>query len=354
MTFRRWLGNRARQWLMIKWMGILEAARRTWAACLTLLPEHRTKRYLVVTGLVSLLLHALVGAALLLSGRLSVPVIVQRGEPIFADIAPDIPPDIPKETAPPGNPARPVRPNVADRETPRPAAPPPAKAQPPSPSSRPVPPAPRVAEAPTPVPRSPEPRDVVKAAPQAEEPAYEGRNAGTPSPRQTAKAQPEPAQPQAPSPGSEPRVASVPPPSSPPTGMSGMSGGGGIFHGSQGGVVGQAVPLDTPDPNYREYMQKVRQRIYANWRFPREAQDREMHGKLVVEFHIGKDGRLLKVEMLESSGEHVLDISALKAVKLAEHYPPLPDAMQRDVLPIIAIFSYRLRTTQSSTFQLLQ
>lgn len=328
-----------------------------WAACLTLLPEHRTSRYLVVTVLVSLLLHALVGAALLLSGRLSDPVIAHRGEPIFADIAPDLP----KESAPPGNPARPVRPDVAERETPRPVAPPPAKNPPPAPPSRPVPPAPRIAEPPRPVPQAPEPREVVKAAPQTpppaprgEEPAYEGRSAQAPSPQQTAKAQPEPTQPQVPSPGGEPRVASVPQTSSPPTNMSGTSGGGGIFQGSQGGVVGQAVPLDTPDPNYREYMQKVRQRIYANWRFPREAQDREMQGKLIVEFHIGKDGRLLKVEMLESSGEAALDISALKAVKLAEHYPPLPEAMRRDVLPIVAIFSYRLRTTQSSTFQLLQ
>jgi hypothetical protein len=44
----------------------------------------------------------------------------------------------------------------------------------------------------------------------------------------------------------------------------------------------------------------------------------------------------------------------LNAVKMAERYPPLPEAMQRDVLPVVAIFSYRIRTTQSSTFQLLQ
>jgi len=100
--------------------------------------------------------------------------------------------------------------------------------------------------------------------------------------------------------------------------------------------VGQPVPLDTPDPNYREYMQRVRQRIYAKWDYPREARDRELAGRLVIEFHI------------------VLDSSALNAVKMAERYPPLPEAMQRDVLPVVAIFSYRIRTTQSSTFQLLQ
>jgi hypothetical protein len=39
---------------------------------------------------------------------------------------------------------------------------------------------------------------------------------------------------------------------------------------------------------------------------------------------------------------------------MAEHYPPLPESMRRDVLPIVAIFTYRIRTTQSSVFQLLQ
>ena len=53
-------------------------------------------------------------------------------------------------------------------------------------------------------------------------------------------------------------------------------------------------------------------------------------------------------------GELVLDNSALDAVKMAERYPALPDAMRRDVLPVVAIFTYSIRTTQSSVFQLLQ
>ncbi len=189
----------------------------------------------------------------------------------------------------------------------------------------------------------------------AEEPAYEGRNAQAPRPPQPVRAQPEaPPQQSASSPARDARVASVPQTFSPPAGALGQPGGGGGFRGSQGGVVGQAVPLDTPDPNYREYMQRVRQRIYAKWDYPREAQHRELAGRLVIEFHIGKDGQLLSLELVSSSGEPVLDGSALHAVKMAERYPPLPDAMQRDVLPVVAIFSYRIRTTQSSTFQLVQ
>ena len=149
-------------------------------------------------------------------------------------------------------------------------------------------------------------------------------------------------------------MASVSRPSTTTPGMLGQPGGGSGFQGSQGGVVGQAVPLDTPDPNYREYMQRVRQRIYAKWSYPREAQYRDLHGKLAIEFHIGKDGQLLSLELITSSGEVILDASAMNAVKMAERYPPLPDAMRRDVLPVVAIFTYGIRTTQSSVFQLLQ
>jgi TonB family protein len=342
-------------------MRAFQAVRRVWAWGVKFLPEDRTNRYLVVTVLVSLLLHALIGVALLLSGGLSGPVIANRGEPLFVDIAPDKP----KEAAPLGNPARPPGPDVAESLKPRPVAPPAVKS-PPSPPARPVPPAPRVAEAPKPAPRAPEPREVAKPAPppvpptpKGEEPAYEGRSAQALP--QTPKAAPEPQpqpqqpsqQPPAPSPGSEPRVASVPQPASPP-GMYRKPGGGGGFQGGQGGVVGQPVPLDTPDPNYREYMLKVRQRIYANWGYPYEAQTRGLHGKLVIEFHIAKDGQLLKAEIVESSGENILDTFALNAVKLAQRYPPLPDAMRRDVLPVIGIFVYSLRSAQSSVFQLLQ
>jgi len=336
-------------------MGAPGAARPAWAWGLGLLPEDRTSRYLAITVLCSLLVHALVVIGFLFSGWLGNPVIANQGELLFVDTTPDKP----REAAPPDVPPRPAAPDRGEREKPR-AAPalPPSKASPPSP---PAPPARSVAEVPKMAPPMPAPRELTKAAPQPppspqlEEPAYEGRNAQAPSQPQTAKAQADPPPPPAlTSPGSEPRVASLPKPASPPAGMPGQPGGGGGFQGSQGGVVGQPVPLDTPDPNYREYMQKVRQRIHANWSYPHEARNRDLQGKLVIEFHIGKDGQLLSLELLESSGEHVLDISALKAVKLADRYPPLPEAMRRDVLPIIAIFTYRVRTTQSSTFQQLQ
>ena len=330
-------------------MGMLETTRPLSAWGQRFLPGERTSRYLAIAVLCSLLVHALVGMSILFTGWLSNPVIAERGDLLFVDTTPEKP----KEGSSPDTPPRPVTP------APPSIASPPGRAESPAREARPVPAAPRVAEA-TP-PRPSEPREAPRAvapppAAQAEEPAYEGRNAQAPSFAQSIKAPSEPpSQHSSPTLAGDTRVVSVPQTFSPRTGALGLpGGGGGGFRGSQGGVVGQAVPLDTPDPNYREYMQRVRQRIYAKWNYPREAQDRELAGRLVIEFHIGKDGQLLSLELVSSSGESILDSSALNAVKMAERYPPLPEAMQRDVLPVVAIFSYRIRTTQSSTFQLLQ
>jgi len=119
--------------------------------------------------------------------------------------------------------------------------------------------------------------------------------------------------------------------------------GGGGLQGGKGGTAGDPIPLDTPDPNYREYMEKVKQRIYSKWGYPYEAQSRGLQGKLTIEFHIAKDGHLQFIVLRQTSGEEILDRYAESAVKLGALYPPLPDAMQRDVLPVVGIFVYTLR-----------
>jgi len=331
---------------MIERMRVLEAAQPLWAWGLDLLPEDRPGRYLVGAVAGSLFLHLLVVAVLLLTGWLHNPLIVNRGDLLFVEPTPAQS----EEPAPAGRPTPPAAPErVKAPPASVPAPVPPARA-----ASAPAPRAAAVAPSTPPAPavRIAPPSSPAAPPPAAEEPAYEGHNAQEPA--RTARAQPEAeARPRAPS-ESETSLASVPRPA--PTFNSPIkgSGGGSYYQGSQGGVVGQPVPLDTPDPNYRDYMQKVRQRIYANWRFPSEPHPREISGRLVIEFLIGKDGQLLKAEIVQPSGEHLLDISAMSAVKLADRYPPLPDAMQRDVLPVVAIFTVKTRASQSSTFQLLQ
>ena len=143
--------------------------REAWARCLKYLPEDRTNRYLVVTVVVSVLLHVLVGL-LLMGGNMEQRIISKRGESLLVDIAPDKP----KETAPLGNPSRPVGPDTpAPPRQPAPPAPkvapipptPPAAA--PAPAPRPAPPTPKVADTPKEAPKAP---PAQPAPPKSEEP----------------------------------------------------------------------------------------------------------------------------------------------------------------------------------------
>jgi TonB family protein len=300
--------------------------RRLWGWCAKWLPEDRTNRYLVVTVIVSVLFHVLVGVALIASDNIEQRRITKRGETILVDIAPDKP----KESAPLGDPSRRVGPNVP--EPPRQAAPP-APPTPPARRAAPAPPAPRVAEAPkaTPAaPKSAEPTPAPKAAPPAPDPGQD----------QTARATPQ--QPAAqPQPPADQRVASVPPLPSPPEWM--RKGGGGGLKGGRGGIEGEPVPLDTPDPDYQDYFNQIRERIKSKWTYPEEAARRGIDGELLIEFGIAKTGELAFIDKRRSSNIIVLDYAAMHAVELASPFPPVPDAIRKTGgLAILGTFRYQI------------
>ena len=309
--------------------------RRAWEWCLKYLPEDRTNRYLVVTVIVSVLFHILIGLGLIVGGDIEQrKIIAKRGEAILVDIAPDKP----KETAPLGNPSRPVGPNAP--EPPRQAAPP----TPPAPKAAPAPPAPaapRVAEAPKAAPKAPpaepksaDPGPAPKAAPSAPDPDQ----------GQTAKAAPQPpaAQPQPPAPAADPRVASAPPQPPPAAAMFRRGGGGGL-KGGRGGIEGDPIALDTPDPKYQDYFRQIRERIQSKWIYPYEASSRGIGGELQIDFGIAKSGELQFIERRRTSGVELLDDYAMRAVQLASPFPPVPDAISKGGLPINGTFKYLIQ-----------
>jgi len=307
---------------------------RAWKWCLKYLPEDRSNRYLVVTVIVSVLFHILVFAGLIVSGNIEQRRISKRGETILVDIAPDKP----KESAPLGNPSRPVGPNVP--APPREAAPP-TPPVPPAPKASPAPAVPRVAEAPKSAPKAPpaapksaEPAPAPKAAPSAPEPDQ----------GQIAKAAPQPpaAQPQPPAPAADPRVASAPPQPPPAAAMFRRGGGGGL-KGGRGGIEGDPIALDTPDPKYQDYFRQIRERIQSKWIYPYEASSRGIGGELQIDFGIAKSGELQFIERRRTSGVELLDDYAIRAVQLASPFPPVPDAISKGGLPINGTFKYLIQ-----------
>jgi len=352
-------------------------------------PDDPAKRAMVVAIVCSILLHVALLASLITFKGLTTPAYLKRGEPLLVDLAPDKP----EEKAPLGNPSRPVGPEPPPPKAPEPPAPPPKIAEPPPRPKMPdAPPRPKIAEAPPPKPskappapkvppappepaRPEPPKQVAKAEPPPKMPAP---LPNAPSPEPAPKApEPQPVKPAEPPPSATPATPSpspsqsadsprpmVPPPAVPP-GPSGertgtqtalarppappapsmfrnAPGGGGGLRGGRGGVEGEPIPLDTPEPKYQDYFNKVREKIKANWIYPREAGDRGLQGELLLEFHIAKDGKVEYLELRHSSGAEILDRFAMNAVRLAQPFPPVPDDIAKNVLAINGLFRYQI------------
>ena len=343
----------------------------------------------------SLALHVLIIGFVLYLGGPGSTYTVKRGEPLFVEL-----PEV-SEQAPPGNPA--AREPGPPAEPSPPSAPPAvAKADPtpPAPRSQPPahPPAPREAEAKPkpaeasraasanppeparerPAPRPPDPpaADLKDALPV---PVQQARTApvapATPAP--PAPAPPTPAPPSAapavaapatsapPGPPSEPsrggapgaQVAAIPPgPRDPVFDLRslGRGGGAGGRGDGRGGIEGEPIPLDSRDPKYSDYLDRIRRMIKERWGYPcvkTGAGCEYKTAELVIEFGIAKDGQVPFVHLVRTSGYPIYDDYALNAIKLASPFPPVPDALGRKGFPIMARFHYIVDTSLVNTLR---
>lgn len=108
------------------------------------------------------------------------------------------------------------------------------------------------------------------------------------------------------------------------------------------------VPFETPDPQYRAYFNQVREKIKAPWIYPRPEGDQGIEGEVLIEFHIAKDGRLEFVELRHSSRRQALNDAALTAVKKAQPFPPVPDAVAKRTLTISGSFRHQVNSGPGS------
>jgi len=354
-------------------------------------PKPRRGPFSVSVAL-SVVLHALVFCALVLFVRPAPRLDQKRGEPLLVELANLAAP------APKGNPAERSKqaaptPDAAGAIPPAPAGPPPGAPEVERPAIKEMPaPAPRVASVPrveappvppmkervAPVPR-PEPRAARPGTPlpsaEHEKPDLVGLSGPGPAKREPQAARELPARAAPPAPGSptESNFAKTPAPLPPPPraaraeagagAPSGTTGalaptqtepaaagdrlavlrphppGGGLV-GGRGGIEGEPIPLDTKDPRFGDYFERLRRAIQEKWLYPREAAQKNIGGQLVLEFGIARDGQLRFIELRRSSGVAVLDDYAINAVKLASPFPPIPDGMGRSGIPVVAVFNY--------------
>lgn len=102
------------------------------------------------------------------------------------------------------------------------------------------------------------------------------------------------------------------------------------------------ITFDTKELRYHGYMSKLQSRIEGIWKYPHEAASKGIYGDLRIKFTIKKDGMLGNVELGRTSGHRSLDEAAIKALKDAEPFWPLPEEWGREGITIDGHFIYTI------------
>lgn len=100
------------------------------------------------------------------------------------------------------------------------------------------------------------------------------------------------------------------------------------------------VSLNTKDPIYVSYFNKIKHSIESQWEYPEVALRYGLQGRLSLEFAIASNGELERLRILRSSGSQVLDDEALRAIKAASPFPPIPPWIKLNPLSISASMEY--------------
>ncbi len=106
------------------------------------------------------------------------------------------------------------------------------------------------------------------------------------------------------------------------------------------------ITFNTKDFRYHGYLQRLRERIEHIWRYPEDAARNGIYGDLYIRFTITKNGKLGSVELVRTSGHRSLDDAAIRALRDAEPYWPLPDEWGSDTFTITGHFVYSMYGTR--------
>lgn len=125
-------------------------------------------------------------------------------------------------------------------------------------------------------------------------------------------------------------------------GSTGSRGSG--YSGGNVGNPGPGNPSGPPgidairQPNWGPYMRDLEARIKRNWNPPKGDQSK----RVVLLFKIGRDGRLLSIQTVKSSGQPLSDTAAKTAVELTAPFKPLPPEFKGSSIDIEFTFDYNV------------
>ena len=121
----------------------------------------------------------------------------------------------------------------------------------------------------------------------------------------------------------------------------GTTKGGGYYYGSAGAPRPQtanAYKNENPDVDLRPYTTELQRRVLRNWSMPNNDNSK----KTVLFLRISKSGNLMILNVKTPSGDTYIDELAIKAVRNAQPFSPLPAGYRNQYADIILTFDYNV------------
>jgi protein TonB len=112
------------------------------------------------------------------------------------------------------------------------------------------------------------------------------------------------------------------------------------------------IGAHTQEYRFAQYIEDWRVKVerIGNLNYPEQVRKQKIFGKLQLSVAIAKDGSVDSVEVSRSSGNRLLDAAAIRIVKLAAPYAPLPPNIIKDtdILTITRTWSFTSSDTLES------
>lgn len=117
-----------------------------------------------------------------------------------------------------------------------------------------------------------------------------------------------------------------------PTGKEGVTeeAGGGF----------RLTPLNAPEIQYISYFASIKRKIELVWQYPYEAAVAGIEGELQVDFVIARSGKVESVTLVRGSGHRMLDDEAIRSIRMAAPFDPIPAEYKIPSLQIRGRFLY--------------
>jgi periplasmic protein TonB len=108
----------------------------------------------------------------------------------------------------------------------------------------------------------------------------------------------------------------------------------------EGGGGFRLTPLNAPEIQFISYFASIKRKIELVWQYPYEAATAGIQGELTLDLVIARSGKVDSIEMVRSSGSKILDDEAMRAIRKAAPFDPIPAQYKIPSLQIRGRFVY--------------